>query len=211
MVSKWQVRSAVSGKSEAPVTRSWVSWVSWVSWQGARHAQRASRLASNLPPARDAACKWAGRPQGSRLQVGGPPARDAACKWAGRPQGISLDGGGQDIQDHQDTQDVAGPRVEGRGALGSGWQVANAERGPVARKWLAQSTGHWPESCKCGAQRVASAKHRPLSHGCLGCPGCPGKAPVKRSGLRALQANYQVLAMRRQDGGVPSQASRLAG
>ena len=59
-----------------------------------------------------------------------------ACFLRAARKGFHWKAGGQDTQDHQDTQDVAGPRVEGRGALGSGSQVANAERGPVARGWL---------------------------------------------------------------------------
>ena len=98
-----------SGKREAPATRSWVSWVSCVSWQGASHAQRASRLPSEFPPAR--------MPLAS-----GRTAR----------KGFRWKAGGQDTQDHQDTQDVAGPQVGGREAQANGWQVTSAKRGPVA-------------------------------------------------------------------------------
>ena len=40
--------------------------------------------------------------------------------------------GGQDTQDHQDTQDVAGPQVGEREAQANGWQVTSAKRGPLA-------------------------------------------------------------------------------
>ena len=51
--------------------------------------------------------------------------------------------GGQDTQDHQDTQDVAGPQMGKRGARASGWQVTSAKRGPVARVWLGRCAGEW--------------------------------------------------------------------
>ena len=101
VAGKCKVRSAVSGKSEAPATRSWVSWVSWVSWQGASHAQRASRLPSDLPPARMPLASGRTARKGFHWKAGGQdipgppghPGRGRAAGGGARSTGRRLEGG----------------------------------------------------------------------------------------------------------------------
>jgi len=88
------------------------------------------------------------------LGVDGPPARDAACKWTGRPQGMPpasgraarkgchWKAGGQDAQDTQDTQEAAGPRAGRRFALANDQRVESASRLQITSEWRALRAGH---------------------------------------------------------------------
>ena len=77
--------------------------------------------------------------------------KDAACKWAGRPQGISLDGGrpghpGQPRHPGRGGAAGGGARStrqwlasDEREARASGQRVAGAMRGRMAGEWLGRS------------------------------------------------------------------------